>query len=183
MASAQLQPRFVEHFKSSLFMGSKHRLLLLLSRTLLLQLLLPIIPRLVLLRFTLSQPFFIESLIGYLARPAASVSANTGYGLIGASSLIYSGIALSTALHWYFHYRMLYMARRILVSSIYAKTMEAKSGGDGNASLTLMSTGMYYLTPVTPDLLFHPCLGLTQKKILPNPTLLAIERINQGFRS
>ncbi|KAJ3568453.1 hypothetical protein NPX13_g6414 [Xylaria arbuscula] len=106
MASAHLQSRFKEHFKSSSFVGSKYRLLLILSRTLQRQLVLPVIPRLALLGFTLSQPFFIESLIGYLARPAASVSANTGYGLIGASSLIYGGIALSTALYWYFQYHI-----------------------------------------------------------------------------
>ncbi|KAI0503440.1 putative ABC multidrug transporter [Xylaria bambusicola] len=141
MSSAQLHPRFARHFKSSLFTGRKHRLLLILSRSLVNQLLLPIIPRLALLGFTLSLPFFIESLIEYLASPAASMSAHAGYGLIGAISLISTGIALSTALYWYFQYRMLQMARGMLISAIYVKTTEAKiAAGDGNASLTLMST-------------------------------------------
>ncbi|RWA05420.1 hypothetical protein EKO27_g9683 [Xylaria grammica] len=141
MASAQLHAHFAKHFNSSIFAGRKHRLLLVLSRTLLYQLLLPIIPRLVLVGFTLSQPFFIESLIEYLAKPAESVPVNYGYGFIGASVLIYSGIALSTALYWYFQYRMIYMARGALVSAIYVKTTEASMAArHGDASLTLMST-------------------------------------------
>ncbi|KAI0186226.1 hypothetical protein EV127DRAFT_472747 [Xylaria flabelliformis] len=138
MASAELHSHFVERFDSSMFAGHKYRLLLVLSRTLLRRLLLPILPRLVLIGFTLSQPFFIQSLINYLAKPPGSVSANIGYGFIGACILIYSGIALSTALYWYFQYRMLYMVRGTLVAAIYAKTTE--TNGDDNASLTLMST-------------------------------------------
>ncbi|TRX88968.1 hypothetical protein FHL15_010090 [Xylaria flabelliformis] len=141
MASAELHSYFVERFDSPMFAGHKYRLLLVLSRTLLRQLLLPILPRLALIGFTLSQPFFIQSLINYLAKPPCSVSANIGYGFIGACILIYSGIALSTALYWYFQYRMLYMVRGTLVSAIYAKTTEANiANGDDKASLTLMST-------------------------------------------
>ncbi|KAI1735611.1 putative ABC multidrug transporter [Xylaria scruposa] len=141
MTSTQLHSRFVERFDSPIFAGRKYRLLLILSRTLIRQLLLPILPRLVLIGFTLSQPFFIQSLINYLTKPPGSVSVNIGYGFIGACILIYSGIALSTALYWYFQYRMLYMVRGTLVSAIYAKTTEANiANGDDNASLTLMST-------------------------------------------
>ncbi|TGJ82777.1 hypothetical protein E0Z10_g5987 [Xylaria hypoxylon] len=141
IAAAHLHPHFAKHFNSSIFAGHKHRLLLVLSRTLLYQLLLPILPRLALIGFTLSQPFFIESLIEYLAKPADSVSVNFGYGFIGASALIYSGIALSTALYTYFQYRVLYMARGALVSAIYVKTTEASMAtGQGDAPLTLMST-------------------------------------------
>jgi hypothetical protein len=61
--------------------------------------LLPVPPRLALLGFTFCQPFFIERLLDHLSRP--SVDANVGYGFIGASVLIYSGIAISMALYSY----------------------------------------------------------------------------------
>ncbi|KAI0528525.1 hypothetical protein GGR58DRAFT_509205 [Xylaria digitata] len=123
---------------------AKHKLLLVLSRTLLSQLLLPVLPRLALIGFTLSQSFFIENLIDYLAKPIDSVSAND-YGFIGVGVLIYGGIAISTALYSYFRYRVLYMTCGALVSAIYVKTTEARMvTRNGDAPLTLMSTGAYF---------------------------------------
>ncbi|KAI8628802.1 putative ABC multidrug transporter [Xylariaceae sp. FL1651] len=140
MTATQLHERFIRNFNSSGFKGYKHRLVLVLARTLMVQLLLPIPARIALIGFTLSQPFFINSLLKYLAEPPTTAPANIGYGFIGASILIYSGIALSTALYWYFQQRMLYMTRGSLVSAIYAKTIVGRTTtGDENASLTLMS--------------------------------------------
>ncbi|KAI0390080.1 hypothetical protein F5Y17DRAFT_469176 [Xylariaceae sp. FL0594] len=141
IASERLHSQFASSFQSAKFRGRKHRLLLVLGRALVVPLLLPVPARLLLIGFALSQPFFIQSLVAHLARPAGAESANVGYGFIGASVLIYGGIALSTALYWYFHYRMLYMVRGSLVSAIYAKATEVYSvAGDENAPLTLMST-------------------------------------------
>jgi len=146
MASERLHQHFAKNFRSPTFESYKHRLLLVLARTLAIPLLLPVPARLVLIGFTLSQPFFIKSLVIHLAKPAGSESANVGYGFIGASILIYGGIAVSTALYWYFHHRMLYMVRGSLVSAIYVKATEASiAAGDENVSLTLMSTGMALL--------------------------------------
>lgn len=80
--------------------GDKFSLAKVLARTLKVPLLLPIAPRLALLGFTFCQPFFIETLLNHLAGPR--LDPNVGYGLIGASLLIYSGIASSMAFTWYF---------------------------------------------------------------------------------
>jgi hypothetical protein len=78
--------------------GDKFGLLKALIRTLAVPLLLPIPARLALLGFTFSQPFFVQALINHLSKPQPD--ANSGYGLIGASMLIYSGIAISMSLCW-----------------------------------------------------------------------------------
>ncbi|KAI0164007.1 ABC multidrug transporter [Xylariaceae sp. FL1272] len=140
IVSRQLHSRFAEHYNASKVKGHKHKLIIALARTLKTQLLLPIPSRLLLIGFKFSQPFFISSLIDYLAKPDQTASANPGYGFIGASALIYSGIAISTALFWYLHRRMLFMARASLVSAIYAKATKARAAiGDENESVTLMS--------------------------------------------
>jgi ABC-type multidrug transport system fused ATPase/permease subunit len=110
-----------------------------LARTLKVPLLLPVAPRLALLGFTFCQPFFIESLLDHLQDPTPD--RNAGYGLIGASFLIYTGIATSMALTWYFHHRLRIMMRSILIPEIFIRATKASVGtSDPNAALTLMST-------------------------------------------
>ncbi|KAI0124051.1 putative ABC multidrug transporter [Xylariales sp. AK1849] len=134
-----LHEEFSRNMDYSKLGGDRFGLLKVLTRTLKVPLLLPILPRLALLGFTFSQPFYIEKLLESLSR--SEVDANVGYGFIGASILIYSGIAVSTALYWYFHYRMLNRARSILVTETFIKATKARIGtGDDSAALTLMST-------------------------------------------
>ncbi|KAM0814101.1 hypothetical protein AB5N19_14103 [Seiridium cardinale] len=121
--------------------GDKYGLVKVLARTLKVPLLLPVAPRLARLGFTFCQPFFIEKLLDHLSQP--EIDANVSYGFIGASILIYSGIAVSTALSGYFHHRMRTMARSILVTEIYIKATKARIGtGDDSAALTLMGADM-----------------------------------------
>lgn len=94
-----LHDEFSKNMDYSKLKGDKFGLLKVLMCTLKVPLLLPIPPRLALLGFTLCQPFFIEKLLDHLSKP--EIDANVGYGFIGASVLIYSGIAISTALCWY----------------------------------------------------------------------------------
>lgn len=54
----------------------------------------PVIPRLFLTGFTFAQPFLASALIDYLEGRELT-SANHSYGLIGASFLVYVGIAVS----------------------------------------------------------------------------------------
>jgi hypothetical protein len=93
-----LHRRFVTHINYSKLRTDKSGLLKALIRTLRTPLLLPVLPRLALLGFTFSQPLFIESLISHLSNTTSDP--NAGYGLIGASFLIYSGMAVSMALCW-----------------------------------------------------------------------------------
>ncbi|ORY61431.1 putative ABC multidrug transporter [Pseudomassariella vexata] len=144
MGGESLHRRFSKHLDYEKLKRSKYGLLQVLARTLVTALLLPIPARLALLGFNFCQPFFISRLLDYLSHlsgPDTTASANVGYGLIGASVAIYTGIAISNALYGYFHQRMLYMARGCLVTAIYTKAVEASNfSGDEGAPLTLMSS-------------------------------------------
>ncbi|KAK2861371.1 hypothetical protein FQN49_004272 [Arthroderma sp. PD_2] len=139
LSSESVHERFARNMDYSKLKGDKFGLVKVLMRTLKVPLLLPIPPRLALLGFTFCQPLFIENLLSHLSKP--EIDANVGYGFIGASILIYSGISISTALYWYLHHRLLTMARSILVTETFIKATKSRIGtGDDNAALTLMST-------------------------------------------
>ncbi|RGP81066.1 ABC multidrug [Fusarium longipes] len=134
-----LHDEFSKHMDYSKLKDDKYGLAKALVRTVKIPLLLPVLPRLALLGFTFCQPLFIERLLAHLSQ--SKVGDNIGYGLIGASVLIYSGIAISWALCWYFHNRLRSMTRSILVIETYIKATESRIGlSDDNAGLTLMST-------------------------------------------
>ena len=94
-----LHDKFSRNMDSSKLKDDKFGLVKVLARTLKVPLLLPVLPRLALLGFTFCQPLFIEKLLDYLSQRKLDV--NVGYGFIGASFLIYAGIAVSTALYWF----------------------------------------------------------------------------------
>lgn len=54
----------------------------------------PVLSRLFLAAFTLAQPFLTTALINYFT-PDSTASDNDGYGLIGATFLVYTGLAVS----------------------------------------------------------------------------------------
>ncbi|KAH9885545.1 P-loop containing nucleoside triphosphate hydrolase protein [Xylariomycetidae sp. FL2044] len=118
--------------------GQKHGLAKALAKSLAVELTLPVGPRIAMGVFQLCQPFLINALLEYLQQP--SKDPNFGYGLIGATILIYTGIAISSAFYWYFQERAVYMARGALGSAIYQKTVNIKLSADDTAALTLMST-------------------------------------------
>jgi hypothetical protein len=93
-----LHGEFSQHMDYSKLKASKLGLVKVLIRTLKIPLILPVLPRLALLGFTFCQPLFIERLLAHLSEP--KIGNNVGYGLIAASVLIYSGIAISWALCW-----------------------------------------------------------------------------------
>lgn len=87
--------------------------------------------------FQFCQAFLINALLAHLEEPNSSK--NVGYGLIGATVLIYLGIAVTFALYWYYQERAMYMARGALVAAIYRKTTEVGLPAADNSALTLMS--------------------------------------------
>lgn len=136
-----LHDEFLKNMDYSRLKGDRFGLVKVLICTLKVPLLLPIPPRLALLCFTFCQPLFLEKLLDYLSK--TELDANVGYGFIGASLLIYSGLAISTGFYWYFHHRMRTMSRSILATEIFIKATEARIGtGDDSAAVTLMSTDM-----------------------------------------
>jgi ABC-type multidrug transport system fused ATPase/permease subunit len=121
--------------------GRKYGLARALGRALAVPFIIPVASRLVLILFSICQALLIESLLDYLDQPA-DAPANTSYGLIGATIIIYYlGIPVSTALHGWSVQRSLFMARSCLCSAIYRKTTQVApvaDADDANA-LTLMS--------------------------------------------
>ncbi|CCF42960.1 ABC transporter [Colletotrichum higginsianum] len=139
MISETMQVALAQELDKGIYLGKKHGLARALAKALAVPLLLPVAPRIALIGFNYSQPFFIQALLHYLQDTDAPK--NVGYGLIGASVMIYTGIAISTALYYYFQQRALYMSRGCLSAIIYKKTTEASLVGAGDAAaVTLMST-------------------------------------------
>ncbi|KAK0652546.1 P-loop containing nucleoside triphosphate hydrolase protein [Cercophora newfieldiana] len=137
MASERLYARSAPYLAPSKLRGRKLGLALEMTKSLAVPLMLPIPPRIALMGFKFCQPFLIETLLDYLQAPDEK---NPGYGLIGATILVYTGIAVTTAFYWYFQTRAMYMLRGVLASSVYKKTTEAKIAvTDDSAALTLMS--------------------------------------------
>lgn len=94
-----LHDRFASKMDYAKMKGDQFGLVKVLARTLTVPLLLPIPARLVMLGFTFCQPLFMEKLLEYLSQN--ELDSSIGYGFIGASFLIYSGIAISSAFYWY----------------------------------------------------------------------------------
>ncbi|KAI1348175.1 ABC transporter [Xylaria sp. FL0043] len=99
----------------------------------------PVLPRLLLLGFTLSQPFFLQRLLDFLS--SNGTTPNTASEFIAVTVFIYSGIAVSTGFYWYYQERFQSSLRGWLIHAIYAKTIAAPHLGDGDtAAVTLMGT-------------------------------------------
>ncbi|CEJ57253.1 hypothetical protein PMG11_05953 [Penicillium brasilianum] len=98
-------------------------------------------PRLFLIGFKFGQPFLINDLINYVSDNGSNELSGVKYGFIGATVLIYIGIAVSTALFRRQAIRMVIMTRGSLVAMIYARTLRQASGRcPETGSTTLMST-------------------------------------------
>lgn len=139
LEAERLHKEFAKNLRAVKLKGDKLALLKVLVWTMKGTIALAVFPRLCLLGFTFSQPFFIERLLDNLSQPV--VPSDVSYGLIGAAVLIYAGIALSTSFYWYYQYRMLAMARAMLITEIYRKSTKLTIANSGNnAALTLMST-------------------------------------------
>ncbi|GJD03582.1 ABC transporter [Colletotrichum higginsianum] len=122
------------------FREKSHDLARALGSTLVVPLLMPVAPRIALLGLVFCQPFLLEALLHNLEEQETSQVANRGYGLIGATFIVYTGIPIANALYWYFQERLLCMIRAYLAAAVYRKTIQAKvSTPDNSAALTLMS--------------------------------------------
>ncbi|KAI7968137.1 hypothetical protein EIK77_010307 [Talaromyces pinophilus] len=120
--------------------GQKYDLAKTLARVFTIPLLLPIAPRIAMGAFQLCQPFLINTILEYLNEPADQSSPSVGYGLIGATILIFVGIAIAQAFYWYYQERAMYMIRGALIGLIYHQTTTSKVSSAEEAPITLMST-------------------------------------------
>lgn len=139
MGAETLDKRLARHWQNptSASRSKKYGLARALAEALAVPILLPVVPRAAMSAFQFCQSFLINALLSYLEEP--NPSKNAGYGLIGATFLIYLGIAISFALYWYYQERAMYMARGALVAAIYSKTTEVGLPAADNSALTLMS--------------------------------------------
>ncbi|KAJ5714086.1 multidrug resistance-associated protein [Penicillium malachiteum] len=105
---------------------------------------LTILPRLCLIGFTFSQPFLITYILKWLddSGRVGTSSLSDGYGLIGVTSLIYLGIALSTVLHDRMLNRFVTTFRGAASLMIYDHALQTPDGsiGDRSAAITLITT-------------------------------------------
>ncbi|KAJ4856963.1 ABC transporter domain-containing protein [Trichoderma breve] len=141
MSSDVLRRKLQQAIDASSTRGQKNGLAKALAKSLAGPFLFPVVPRIALSAFKFGQPFLTNSLLSYLEIPASERPVNSGYGLIGAVFLVYSGIALSTSFYYYLRERSLWMMRGALASVVYEHTMRSKlSVTSDSAVLTLMST-------------------------------------------
>jgi uncharacterized membrane protein YdbT with pleckstrin-like domain len=98
------------------------------------------LPRIFLIGFTFSQPFLIAAVLNWLDNSHST--SKVGYGLIGATILIYLGMALSNLIYDQMLYRLVTMFRGAASSMIYDHALHLPDGtlGDRSATVTLMTT-------------------------------------------
>ncbi|KAF7933004.1 uncharacterized protein EAE97_008771 [Botrytis byssoidea] len=121
--------------------NGKYSLLFAILKSFKVPLLTLIFPRLCLIGFKFSQPLLINRAISLIDAPETAGNKNIGYALIGATALIYLGLAVSTAQYQHQIFRVITMVRGGLVCVIYNVTLslDVNSTGD-SAAVTLMST-------------------------------------------
>lgn len=147
MTSEQLGRIFLSNWDQTDKTG-KNAALKTLVKTLKWPLFAPVFARTVLLALTISQPILLNSLLSYLSTPTDSTSKNTGYGIIAAYGLVYTGSALATGFYWHKQYRFISMVRGCLIFAISWKTagLDVLAAGDPKAAVSLMSTDVERIT-------------------------------------
>ncbi|KAK1504420.1 uncharacterized protein CCOS01_16872 [Colletotrichum costaricense] len=99
-----------------------------------------VLPRLLFAGFIFSQPFLVNQIVNFVGSPRTEDSQNVAGGLVGATALIYCGIAVSRC--WYQHmtFQLVTLFRGGLVSLIFKKTLSLDASMINDlAPVTLMS--------------------------------------------
>ncbi|KAH7041159.1 uncharacterized protein B0I36DRAFT_379973 [Microdochium trichocladiopsis] len=142
--AADLQSSSIGRFQDKAFGGPRMntKLLWQLFANLRAAFLVPIIPRLALIGFTVSQPWLVHTTINYTNIPRDERNKVHGQFLIPAYILTFVGYALSSALYWHLVNRYMIKIRARLISYIYSCTTRSAGGAarvDAMAPLTLMT--------------------------------------------
>ncbi|ETS76400.1 hypothetical protein PFICI_11787 [Pestalotiopsis fici W106-1] len=142
MTSTSLGPRFLDAWAGASERRQSYATMRAILTTLWWPILGTLVPRILLLAFTICQPVLLQALIRYLGEPSTPESESIGKGLIGAYALVYIGIAVTTGAYWYHHYRVLIMIRGCLVSAVSWQTLKVNTHAlaDQKSAVTLMST-------------------------------------------
>ncbi|VUC23409.1 unnamed protein product [Clonostachys rosea] len=142
LRSDHIQPTFQKHWDTnSKQTPSPHSLVLATLRHFWPKIVSIIVFRLALIGFRFSQPLLVNRAVRLLQEPDSPEKTDIGRTLIGATSLIYVGIALMTGAFRHSIYRLITMVRSAIVGVVYRMTLDidADTASD-SAALTLMST-------------------------------------------
>ncbi|KAI1128256.1 putative ATP-binding cassette transporter [Nemania abortiva] len=144
LSATEIEPRFDRLLATKKF--GKYGLIGLTFRSLGLYAFTPMLPRLALSGFTFAQPFLASSLIDFLDGDR-NAPENNGYGLIGASFLVYAGIAVCTGWYYYMTFKMTTRVRGGLITAISHKMLRIKQEkGIESKLLTLMISDIQRIT-------------------------------------
>ncbi|KAI1116845.1 putative ATP-binding cassette transporter [Nemania sp. NC0429] len=123
LTAAELEPRFGLLLRTEKF--GRYGLIRRAFQCLGFYALAPVLPRLALSAFTFAQPFLASSLIEFLDGDD-NAPENHGYGLVGASFLVYTGIAICTGWYHYVTNKMTAKVRSGLITAISHKMLRIK---------------------------------------------------------
>ncbi|KAJ5925239.1 hypothetical protein N7454_007878, partial [Penicillium verhagenii] len=103
------------------------------------------IPRLCVVGFSIAQPFLIGKCVTIL-QETTSLSENMGYGLIAATGIVFTGIAVSRATYEHLGYRTMTILRGGLMSLVFEHMMDLPLGGtDESSAMALMGSDIEML--------------------------------------
>ena len=140
LSSENLEQRFQNVWRKQSKQGNRP-LLWALSSFMKMPLIALMIPRLCLSAFKLSQPLLINRITSLLGGQDNERNVDAGRSLIGATVLIYSGLAISNVIYKRQLQRFLTKLRGALVTTLYSKTLVLSSDKLANNSmLTLVTT-------------------------------------------
>jgi ATP-binding cassette, subfamily C (CFTR/MRP), member 1 len=142
LTSEHIEPRF-QRARDTSSKTSSYSLLVTALKCFQFKILTIVVFRLCLIGFKFSQPLLIHRAVSLLDEPDSQEKSNVGRALIGATSLIYVGIAVTTGAFRHNVYRLITMVRSAIVGLIYRNTLslDTKTAND-SAALTLMSTDL-----------------------------------------
>ncbi|KAE8441372.1 hypothetical protein EG329_005475 [Mollisiaceae sp. DMI_Dod_QoI] len=102
-----------------------------------------ILPRLALTALRFSQPLLLKRIVEFVGQPDSDAKMSIGYGLIGATALVYFGNGIVKSIFNYRKIQVMTLVRGSLISIILSKTLRVSAtvaAAKGNGTLTLMST-------------------------------------------
>ncbi|RDW69977.1 hypothetical protein BP5796_08374 [Coleophoma crateriformis] len=149
MASSRLAADFASTWTTAKHEKGKYSMLIVLVTGLKWPFLVGVVPRICLIGLKFSQPLLIHRIVAYVGQPGAQNDQSIGYGLLGATALIYLGIGIMNGIHSHKLYRFITMARGCLVSMVFRKTLSmstATAQEKGSKTLTLISTDVGRIT-------------------------------------
>ncbi|GLA16574.1 hypothetical protein AnigIFM62618_003163 [Aspergillus niger] len=139
--------RFGQYSRLSQVQGSKATSLLrALFLTLRIELLIPALPRGVMIAVTLVQPLLLQRILDFVQGEGYSERMSVGYGLIGACALLYGLTSMFNA--WYAHAsnRLALQIRNVLVDAIYSKLLRLPiAKADPGLITTLINVDMEHI--------------------------------------